>query len=161
MSNALKKITTRAKQIRKLHPGMAWKSAIKKAGVEYRAGTIGKVKTKYRQTGRSNKAADKKRTARRPGKRRSASGKTYYERRKNRSDVPFAMTGKKVNAIGNVLPKLTNKTVEWTLVKKFNTIFFDAGSYYITHRGELIFWSQNERNQARAWLSKNKTIYKK
>jgi hypothetical protein len=37
-SNALKKITTRAKQIRKAHPGTSWKGAVKKAGAEYRAG---------------------------------------------------------------------------------------------------------------------------
>ncbi|MES3018588.1 MAG: hypothetical protein V4721_12445 [Bacteroidota bacterium] len=38
MSNALKKITTRAKQIRRSHPGIAWKTAIKRAGAEYRGG---------------------------------------------------------------------------------------------------------------------------
>lgn len=97
--SALNKITTRAKQIRKKHPAMQWKTAVKKASVEYRSGKIGKAKTRFRQTGTSNKAADKKRTAKRPGKRRSASGKTYYERRKNRSDVPFAMTGVTTGAL--------------------------------------------------------------
>ena|ERR1700679_927757 len=37
-TNALKKITTRAKQIRKKQPGKSWKSAVKQAGAEYRAG---------------------------------------------------------------------------------------------------------------------------
>jgi len=37
-TNALKKITTRAKQIRKKHPGKSWKVAVKDAGREYRAG---------------------------------------------------------------------------------------------------------------------------
>jgi hypothetical protein len=37
-SNALKKITTRAKQIRKKHPNQSWKSAVKEAGREYRSG---------------------------------------------------------------------------------------------------------------------------
>ena len=73
----------------------AVKAAYKKVG----SASVGKRKTKFRQTGHSNKAADKKRTARRPGKRRSASGKTYYERRKNRSDVPFAMTGVTTGAL--------------------------------------------------------------
>jgi hypothetical protein len=45
-STALKKITTRAKQIRKKHPGKAWKTAVKEAGREYREGGIGKVKRK-------------------------------------------------------------------------------------------------------------------
>jgi hypothetical protein len=35
-SNPLKKITARAKQIRKRHKAMTWKAAIKKAGAEYR-----------------------------------------------------------------------------------------------------------------------------
>jgi hypothetical protein len=39
------------------------------------------------QTGKSKTAADKKRTALKPGKRKSRSGKIYYETRKNRSDV--------------------------------------------------------------------------
>lgn len=40
-----------------------------------------------RQTGKSKTSADKKLLARFPGKRRSKSGKTYYESRRNRSDV--------------------------------------------------------------------------
>jgi hypothetical protein len=38
------------------------------------------------QTGRTHVKPDKRRTAMPPGKRRSASGKTYVETRKNRSD---------------------------------------------------------------------------
>ena len=38
------------------------------------------------QTGRTTKAVDRMRHARKPGRRTSASGNTYYERRKNRSD---------------------------------------------------------------------------
>lgn len=40
-----------------------------------------------RQTGTSNMARDRKRKAIAPGKRRSKSGRIYYEYRKNRSDV--------------------------------------------------------------------------
>lgn len=54
MPSALKKITTRAKAIRRIHGG-SWKAAIKKAGAEYRGGRIGSVKRK--------KAAPKKRRA--------------------------------------------------------------------------------------------------
>lgn len=54
-----------------------------------------KKKRSYRQTGTSNKKRDQHRTAHRPGKRKSRSGKTYYERRKNRSDMPGQMTGVK------------------------------------------------------------------
>jgi hypothetical protein len=37
--NPLKKITTRAKHIRRIHGG-TWKAAVKKAGAEYRSGKI-------------------------------------------------------------------------------------------------------------------------
>ncbi len=39
------------------------------------------------QTGKSNERRDKSLKAMAPGKRRSARGKTYYEYRKNRSDL--------------------------------------------------------------------------
>lgn len=41
-----------------------------------------------RQTGSSNKDADKRLKAKAPGKRKSSSGATYCEYRKNRSDKP-------------------------------------------------------------------------
>jgi hypothetical protein len=41
-----------------------------------------------RQVGKSNTAKDLSRTAKAPGKRTSAKGKVYYERRANRSDRP-------------------------------------------------------------------------
>lgn len=46
--SALKKITTRAKVIRRLHGG-SWKAAIKKAGAEYRGGKkVGSTRKKRR-----------------------------------------------------------------------------------------------------------------
>ena len=50
------------------------------------------VKDISRQTGTSNTRADQMRKAKPPGKRKSASGRTYYEYRKNRSDVPPGLT---------------------------------------------------------------------
>ena len=44
-------------------------------------------KKKISQIGKSNVAYDKRLRAKKPGKRISASGKVYYERRANRSDV--------------------------------------------------------------------------
>ena len=41
---------------------------------------------KSRQIGKSNRTVDKRLSVKKPGKRRSGSGKTYYERRANRSD---------------------------------------------------------------------------
>ena len=40
-----------------------------------------------KQTGKTDKARDKKRTALLPGKRKSKSGNIYYEGRANRSDL--------------------------------------------------------------------------
>ena len=48
-----------------------------------------------RQTGVTNKYVDIKRKAKAPGKRTSAKGKTYTERRANRSDQPGQMLGAK------------------------------------------------------------------
>ncbi len=93
---ALKQITTRAQAIRRKHPGKSWRHCVEQASREYRTGhKIGKVKPvkKYRQTGTSNRKNDEQRTARVPGKRKSAAGNTYYERRKNRSDRPGSITG--------------------------------------------------------------------
>jgi len=45
------------------------------------------LKSSKRQTGRSNKAVDRSLKAKLPGKRRSSTGKIYYEYRKNRTDV--------------------------------------------------------------------------
>ena len=55
--------------------------------------------SKVRQTGTSNKKKDKRVQAKKPGKRKSATGRTYYERRKNRSDKPGSLLGV-VNIVG-------------------------------------------------------------
>ena len=109
-STALTKITTRAKQIRKAHPRMEWKSAVKQAGAEYRKGAkVGAVKKKRKihQNGTSVKRFDVQRAAKAPGKRKSATKKTYYEYRKNRSDMPGKLTGiPESKLIGAVKEKL-------------------------------------------------------
>ncbi|MEM4409689.1 MAG: hypothetical protein QXI19_13205 [Candidatus Caldarchaeum sp.] len=46
------------------------------------------IAVKLPQTGKSNVELDQQLDALAPGKRRSASGRIYYERRKNRSDRP-------------------------------------------------------------------------
>jgi hypothetical protein len=49
--SAITKISARAKQIRRKHPGKSWKACIKAASAEYRAGSLGKAsgKTKRRR----------------------------------------------------------------------------------------------------------------
>lgn len=77
------------KTIRK-HEGINQRTGKLKKGYKYGAnGRIVKVQTpsqKVRQTGSTHRAEDLQRQAKRPGKRVSANGKTYYERRANRSD---------------------------------------------------------------------------
>jgi hypothetical protein len=62
-ATALKKITTRAKQIRKKNPGISWKSAVKKAGAEYRGGKISGTKKKRKVSGTSTGGARNNRTS--------------------------------------------------------------------------------------------------
>jgi hypothetical protein len=50
-------------------------------------GGVVKARKKYTPGSRSNAKADAQRSAMKPGKRRSRSGKLYYEGRKNRSDI--------------------------------------------------------------------------
>jgi hypothetical protein len=62
-ANALKKITTRAKQIRKKQPGKSWKSAVKQAGAEYRAGNKKPVRKKRaKAVGKAPKAVAKRKS---------------------------------------------------------------------------------------------------
>jgi len=61
--------------------------------------SLGAKPVAKKQTGTSNKARDLKRTAKAPGKRKSASGRTYYESRKNRSDRPGTLMGARVLTI--------------------------------------------------------------
>ena len=49
-------------------------------------------------TGASNRNLDKQKKAKKPGKRVSASGKVYYEKRANRADVRTMLGGKKPTA---------------------------------------------------------------
>jgi hypothetical protein len=114
MSNIIKKIAARAKQIRKAKPSIKWQAAIKQASKELKgkpgntAKKIGAAakkktakkkavkKTSYRQTGSSNRKRDEERRAMPPGKRvvKTANGShVYYERRKNRSDAPGSLSG--------------------------------------------------------------------
>ena len=76
-----------------------------------------------RQTGATNKRVDVKRKAKAPGKRTSASGKTYYERRKNRTDKSGSMLGTN----NNRLQKLRKE--KWTTSTLLYEMDFDVASY--------------------------------
>jgi hypothetical protein len=65
----------------------------KKAPAKKKAAVKKATATKAYQTGSSNKLYDSIRKAQGPGKRVSATGGVYYERRKNRSDMPGSILG--------------------------------------------------------------------
>jgi hypothetical protein len=97
-SNALSKITTRAKQIRKAHPAMAWSAAIKKAGVEYRGGKIsGTSKKKKRAVGSTKRKKS-------PGRKIGA--------------VPSAGSGESMAGLEGQLKRKMNEQLGWLLVQQ-------------------------------------------
>ena len=88
-SNTNKKNTMAVKKTKAV---MAAKTRVKKASTALRSAkkkvtAAKKTYVKLVQTGSSSKKADAKRKALKPGKRVSASGKTYYEYRANRTDL--------------------------------------------------------------------------
>lgn len=94
------------------------KATIKKAA-PVKAPTVKKV-----QRGGSSLKLDLMRKAKAPGKRKSSSGATYYESRRNRSDVPGTMAG-----IGSI-----NKDLKQKLT---------SAEYYLsTLVGRLAFYTQ-------------------
>lgn len=77
MANALKKISTEAKKIRKRHPGKSWKSAVKEASRRYNAGTIRPSRKK------KHKATARKHKPRRVRKRHSV-GAVHHTKKRSR-----------------------------------------------------------------------------
>lgn len=86
-------VFTKAKAYQRKHPRTSWQDAIQAVSRKGKKAPAKKKKASYRQTGGSNKRNDSMRKAKAPGKRKSASGNVYYERRKNRSDVPGRLLG--------------------------------------------------------------------
>lgn len=104
-NTTLAKIRARAKALQRKNKNLKWIPAIKKASVELR-----KEKKIGVQSGSSNTAIDKKKKAKAPGKRKSVTGKTYYERRKNRSDKKGTLTGvSEAKMIGAIRARVEEK----------------------------------------------------
>ncbi len=92
MPNALKKITTRAKQLQKKHPNSKWVSLVKKAGAEYRAGKLGAT------VGARKKTHKKKATH----KRRKVSGISKRARALKVARKSHAIEGRALDSLGAV-----------------------------------------------------------
>lgn len=125
MPTAIEQITKEAKKIRAANKNISWREAIKKASKKYNAGAIGKAKTKkdYHQTGKSYINYDRFFKAKPPGKRKSKSGNIYYERRKNRSDVPGKLTG-----LGAILKYFSGNQI--TDIDALKKIYFQKAKQY-------------------------------
>ena len=76
------------------------------------------------QTGKSDSVRDSLRKAAAPGKRLSRTGKVYYERRRNRSDVPPTMMGAKTPDM--YIDELAYLIYKGYFVDDANTDFYDA-----------------------------------
>jgi len=93
----------------------------KKAPAKKKAAVKKATASKPRQTGSSNKLYDSMRKAQGPGKRVSATGGVYYERRKNRSDMPGSVLGIgeiSLNDVGMELLELESKILYYKQKKK-------------------------------------------
>jgi hypothetical protein len=110
-------IFVEAKRYQRKHPRIDWQECIQR--VKKKTRRKGK-KAKNRQTGTSNKPADQRRTAKKPGKRKSKSGSPYYERRKNRSDVPGQLTGMSAAKLSGELVRRYKEKINRTVVLKYN-----------------------------------------
>lgn len=100
-STTLKKITARAKQIRKKHGG-SWKQAVKAAGREYRGGKISGTRTKRKST----------------VKRKSVSRTTHHRRRHKISGGVVSIAGPKSPGFNAGLEKTRDQVHEelgWAL----------------------------------------------
>lgn len=96
----------------------AKKTAVKKTAAK-------KITSTY-QTGSSNKLYDSMKKAQGPGKRVSATGGVYYERRKNRSDMPGSLTGiKGLKKISGVAPHKAKYYIEFMHQGIERTEYFD------------------------------------
>lgn len=121
----------------------AKKSATKKiSGTKKKATKLPSLfdKPTSRQTGTSNKVKDAKRKALAPGKRKSATGKSYTERRANRSDKPGSLTGITVNkyammALQDSLKRLSAAEKNLSNVK--NTLASKTFSYNKAYTAQL------------------------
>ena len=118
----------------------AKKSATKKARPKKKTTKLPSLfdKPTDRQTGTSNKVKDAKRKALAPGKRKSATGKSYTERRANRSDKQGSLLGIKYksavriyfkNPKYNYTTDISNQATEESCKSYFVGKYFNVGIY--------------------------------
>ena len=89
------------------------------------------------QTGKSDSVRDSLRKAAAPGKRLSRTGKVYYERRRNRSDVPPTMMGAKTPNM--YIDEIAYRIYTDYFAHDANTDFYDA--FHEVIDGMIIYYS--------------------
>lgn len=118
MANRFKKAAPEASRLYKTGRYKTYADAMKAALKKTSA--VGTAKKKFRQTGSSNRINDMQRKAKAPGKRKSASGNTYIERRKNRSDKPGSLTGVSAATLKGALRQKINAAIDKAVIGKFH-----------------------------------------
>lgn len=121
MANALKKISTEAKRIRKRHPKTTWKAAVKEASRRYNKGTIrgpkkSHPKKKKRKAVRKHKTRHtRKRSVGTVHKKRSTRKRSTSKRSARRKHSPKKRhkSRKKGRRVGAVIQQQPAKT-DWT-----------------------------------------------
>jgi hypothetical protein len=93
---------------------------------------------KTRKTpGKQPSSRDEARFARQPGKRKSATGKTYYEYRANRADISPTMHGSKdweflgQDELGKYKDLIFSTTFKWNIIAGWKNIAYNADQEYI------------------------------
>ena len=101
--SAIKKISARAKQIHRMHPGKLWKFCILQASQEYRAGKLGAVK---------KKVSKRKKTVKRKKKHYNWGSVKAHERRVSGvSSLPYAKSA---------VRQLIKKKVDSLVLRKYH-----------------------------------------
>lgn len=113
-STALKKITNEAKKIRKAKPNTSWKSAVKQAGVKYRAGKIAGVRSPRKKAASKRKAAPRKKAARKKTARKKAAP------RKTARKVSGVSIGSSVSSIARAKKKQLEDQLGRAMVAQHN-----------------------------------------
>ena len=122
-------------------------AAGKKATAKRKASTT-------RQTGTSSRSKDRSRKALAPGRRVSATGRVYYERRKNRSDKPGQlMGGSKRDYIEDIGDRIINDYFKYDENYDFGDAFnevIDSYEVYYNKQWKVVYdlgyydWSDND-----------------
>lgn len=150
MSNKLKSITTRAKQLKKKHPGTKWTNLIKKAARELKAGKTknpNPIKTKKRKRAKRtvNKVAAVKKVSA-PRRRKAKVYKVTHKVRrvgaaKNNFALPLLLVGGGLLAFA-LLRKKTATTAPGSNLQQYPAIRYTGNAQRDTTADQIVKYAQ-------------------